>query len=775
MKLFIIWGVVIAALLSLTTTAQDQRWMFGQNHSLYFDASGPVYGGIPGTGILNNSIMPFYRSNAVCDAAGNLLFFVKLKAGNTVPPAAGAAGANLYKADGSPMDNGNLVTSVPIAGPVHIIKKPGNNSLYFVVYALNNGLLSTTVDMSMNGGQGGVVNNEKGIKLSNWQTIVAEKTVVIQGCDCIWLVVRSRTANEYKSFRITEEGIDLQPVISVCGNLPLINYNDNSWPGPFGVASQSFSIKNGHAGLLKASPDGSRIAACCDGGLEIYKFSKCNGRVWDALLIDTTKTQVAPIYGPISGMNYNEWGVGFYSACFSPDGSKLYATYFLSRHVYQYDLEQLGQAAIMNSKNIVLSNNPMVLSEVMICGSIDTPAMGDLKLAPNGYIYVANSGLPSCDTTNFPFAEKYLALHAIRSPNQYGAACNIEKNSIKLSYLYEPWVTPAGVDFPPHMVYPPAETDTLTSLTKLLKCSSDLLDAGAPGDCYLWNTGATTPSIDIDTAGLYVVQWTTSQCTVRIDSFIVAVPSYPEVALLQQACEGELKIEANQKDGDTTIYDYELSLADTPLRSHSGSTGARFDVTEPGDYLLRIRTASGCDTLITVILSLYSKPDLSVFPADTMVRYGENLQLNASGANLYSWWPTKYLDSATHSSPVAKPLQPTVFTVIGWNEHGCRDSSLVYVNIDYSMPDGMPNAFSPNGDGINDEFRISGITYQRLGVFTVFNRYGQEVFRTTDPLVGWDGRYKGKACDAGTYYYFVSIIYPGGLTRQYKGDVLLLR
>jgi gliding motility-associated-like protein len=87
----------------------------------------------------------------------------------------------------------------------------------------------------------------------------------------------------------------------------------------------------------------------------------------------------------------------------------------------------------------------------------------------------------------------------------------------------------------------------------------------------------------------------------------------------------------------------------------------------------------------------------------------------------------------------------------------------------------MPNAFSPNGDGHNDIFRVAGLTYQQVLYFRVYNRWGQEVYAGFNNEAGWDGTYKGQACDAGTYYYQVALAYPDGQTKVLKGDLLLLR
>jgi gliding motility-associated-like protein len=126
-------------------------------------------------------------------------------------------------------------------------------------------------------------------------------------------------------------------------------------------------------------------------------------------------------------------------------------------------------------------------------------------------------------------------------------------------------------------------------------------------------------------------------------------------------------------------------------------------------------------------------------------------------------------------NPIAKPLVTTVYTVVGIGENNCRGEDSVKVTVDYRAPLGIPSAFTPNGDGNNDIFRVAGVSFQTLMEFRVFNRWGQEVFSTNDIKGGWDGTYKGAAQDMGVYSYVIRIGYPDGKSETYKGDITLIR
>jgi gliding motility-associated-like protein len=108
--------------------------------------------------------------------------------------------------------------------------------------------------------------------------------------------------------------------------------------------------------------------------------------------------------------------------------------------------------------------------------------------------------------------------------------------------------------------------------------------------------------------------------------------------------------------------------------------------------------------------------------------------------------------------------------------HLCTDSALAVVGYDNCCKPFLPDAFTPNGDGKNDIYRLrwKGDVYNLN--FSVYNRYGQRVFVSYQPDVGWDGTYGGKPCDMDVYFYDVKFdCGKNGERVEYKGDVTLIR
>ncbi len=193
-------------------------------------------------------------------------------------------------------------------------------------------------------------------------------------------------------------------------------------------------------------------------------------------------------------------------------------------------------------------------------------------------------------------------------------------------------------------------------------------------------------------------------------------------------------------------------------------------------YVLTVQTPLGC-TGSDTIKDLRTRPPfdlVNVTPTRT-IPYGNSVQLNAENALYYSWTPTTGLSDPLLPNPVATPEVTTVYTVLGENYYGCRDTAQVTVNVDFTMGMFIPTAFSPDGDGRNDDFSVRHWSFQKLQEFRIFNRWGKQVFYTNDITVGWDGRVNGELQPMGVYNYIIRAVRPDGVSTMYKGDVTLVR
>lgn len=192
-------------------------------------------------------------------------------------------------------------------------------------------------------------------------------------------------------------------------------------------------------------------------------------------------------------------------------------------------------------------------------------------------------------------------------------------------------------------------------------------------------------------------------------------------------------------------------------------------------YYVVVTNSDGCKDTLKTDVTVNPLPVVEAFPADTTVKYGTSAYLYATGGVVYSWTPSGTLNDAFAQNPVATPKNHTAYVVTGANSYGCLATDTAWVHVDFRNPILIPNAFSPNGDGLNDIFRIENLKFEKLLAFQVFDRWGKLVFETTDPMRGWDGTVGGKPANSDVYYYLIHLGYPDNYEQTLKGDITLVR
>ncbi len=153
-----------------------------------------------------------------------------------------------------------------------------------------------------------------------------------------------------------------------------------------------------------------------------------------------------------------------------------------------------------------------------------------------------------------------------------------------------------------------------------------------------------------------------------------------------------------------------------------------------------------------------------------------NAQLSAVGASVYTWQPTEGLSDPNSANPVAAISATTHYIVQGTGSNGCYgfDSLTVIVTKTGQNSFSVPNAFTPNNDGVNDCFGIHSWGNVTLEDFSIYNRWGQRVFETKNPSDCWDGTFHGQKQDAGNFVYLIKANSFCGIIQK-KGTLLLIR
>ena len=263
--------------------------------------------------------------------------------------------------------------------------------------------------------------------------------------------------------------------------------------------------------------------------------------------------------------------------------------------------------------------------------------------------------------------------------------------------------------------------------------------------------------------------------------------------------------------GDTAVFDGEFFFRDTSFTTtHVSTTGgcdsliqfdlivkpwqidSNFVVLCPGDeYVLPdgktvtdtgvYRTRLDCNHLIYSVLSRDSLSDSIGLPDTMSVVLGETIMLTPStGLNGtdYQWRPPTYLDCTDCLSLKSTPLTSILYHFSAKNSHGCRIRDSVFVNVVLPAYEVfIPNAFSPNNDGRNDEFKVYGNKIKNIKRFEIYDRWGALIFskNNMNQANGWDGRYKGKLLNTDVFIYLIEIEFLDGGVELYSGDLMIWR
>jgi len=247
---------------------------------------------------------------------------------------------------------------------------------------------------------------------------------------------------------------------------------------------------------------------------------------------------------------------------------------------------------------------------------------------------------------------------------------------------------------------------------------------------------------------------TTQTLTVEVlDGFHLTVEE-------QIVCQGEsINVQPLLEPADGLYsFDWQSNNAANPLNCTICSE-LNFVPTETGTYTLNVIDEFGCHEETTVMITVEELPTLELIPTKTIAsQKGEEINIEAIGDFEAIVWS----NGATNTNIDFNIDENTTLSATAITTNGCETTQSVDLFLRCEPPP-MPTAFSPNGDGNNDEFRL---TYTDVTCFEmqIFDRWGHNVFTSNDPQKGWDGYYHrngyqqaGRPADIGTYSYIISM------------------
>jgi len=303
---------------------------------------------------------------------------------------------------------------------------------------------------------------------------------------------------------------------------------------------------------------------------------------------------------------------------------------------------------------------------------------------------------------------------------------------------------------------------------------------GLPPYSYAWSAGAMSALAPNLSAGNYTLTVTDGVGCTLTATYPLTQPNPLLLAALfnDPVCEGPLtgSITAQSVAGGIPPYAYSLN------GSAFASVASFTDLPE-GTYTLSVQDANGCRLDSVVQLEAAIIPILELGGALTL-ELGDSLRIKpevAIGAELYAWGQTPGLSCYNCPMPWVYIFQPMGYTLTVTSEDGCTASDSIFVNVNATRDVYIPNAFSPNGDGINDLFSVfGGAEVKEVKSLDVFDRWGEHVFSLRNfapnqPGIGWDGFFKGKQMQGSVFAWTAEVTFLDDVVIRYKGDVVLVR
>lgn len=437
--------------------------------------------------------------------------------------------------------------------------------------------------------------------------------------------------------------------------------------------------------------------------------------------------------------------------------------------------------SIVNQNTIASGNDfalddisfaPITIQRDSVVISIDTPvvrANKDTTICENGKVQLQASGAASYSWTPAAGLSSTTISNPIASPA-------VNTNYIVTGQTINGCTAKDTVAIAFHLV------PTVITNHDLVVCPNTpiQLAANTSMSSYSWSPAATlsNPAIADPIAmpgksTLYKVQVTDAYNCSYSDSVNVQVRTFKFAAGMNAViCQGS-SITLQAIGGDRYLWSPAGSLSDatqaTPTAMPDTTTQYHVTISESN---------CGTDTTFNVRITVNPTPFVKagkVNDIDCLV-HSAKLQASGTAGIAYLWAPVGGLDYPTLPDPVSIADTTTTYFVTGTNQHGCSaiDSVTVYVTATGKVSFEVPNAFTPNGDGLNDCLGVKSWGGAAIEEFSIFSRWGERVFTTNKPGVCWDGRYRGEALPAGGYTYIIKAkTYCGSIKRS--GVVMLLR
>jgi gliding motility-associated-like protein len=321
--------------------------------------------------------------------------------------------------------------------------------------------------------------------------------------------------------------------------------------------------------------------------------------------------------------------------------------------------------------------------------------------------------------------------------------------------------------------------------TAICESKSVQLTTNSNATSFLWSpaTALNDPTLKSPVASpvtttQYIVTATLGNCS-KNDTILITVNQapVPDAGLGTTICFGK-NYTLNGTGGVQFLWSPASSLSNPNIASPVATP------VSTTTYSLSVTDALGCSSLVIDTVTVAITPPIIVSAGpDTTIVTGQPYQLNTfitnptMALNMYNylWSPAFGLSNGNISNPVAIISTQQLYSVEVTTPEGCKGNASVLLKVFLGPDIYVPTGFTPNGDGKNDILKITVVGIRQFDFFRIYNRFGQMVFETKDPAVGWEGRFRFANQPTGAYIFNVQGITDKGMLIRKKGTIILAR
>ncbi|MES2798750.1 MAG: gliding motility-associated C-terminal domain-containing protein [Bacteroidota bacterium] len=289
---------------------------------------------------------------------------------------------------------------------------------------------------------------------------------------------------------------------------------------------------------------------------------------------------------------------------------------------------------------------------------------------------------------------------------------------------------------------------------------------------YAWSpTGGNAAIASNLAAGIYSCLVTDDDGCIGTVNVTVTEPT--QIAIIETivdancgASDGGISVLANGGIGTLTY-----------LWSPGGEITSGISNLSAGLYSVEVSDANGCSVSENYTVAAVGSLAVDITPNAATIAEGQSVQLSVTGAIDYSWTPTTGLSCSDCSNPTATPLITTTYVVTGTDAFGCTGTDQILIVVETNCTEFfVPTAFSPDGSGpaANNILCIQGSCIAELK-YSIYNRWGEQVFTTEDPSICWDGIFRDKPVQSGVYAYKVYAKLFDGTEISQSGNVTVVK